>query len=83
MLPLICRLQKGIRVVEFADLDLTDYNAPMSAGAAPRDPKAARGLWRELLRAALRRMPGGADLIRLRKMPVDLDGRTKPLGAAQ
>ena len=35
-------------------------------------------MWRDL-RAALRRMPGGADLIRLRKMPVDLDGRPNPL----
>jgi CelD/BcsL family acetyltransferase involved in cellulose biosynthesis len=35
-------------------------------------------LWHDLL-AALRRLPGGADLIRLRKMPVDLDGRPNPL----
>jgi CelD/BcsL family acetyltransferase involved in cellulose biosynthesis len=35
-------------------------------------------LWRDL-KAALRRMSGGADLIRLRKMPVDLDGRPNPL----
>jgi CelD/BcsL family acetyltransferase involved in cellulose biosynthesis len=78
LLPLIRRLQKGIRIVEFADLELTDYNAPMLTAAAPRDAKGARALWRDL-RAALRRMPGGADLIRLRKMPVDLDGRPNPL----
>src|ERR1700742_4646292 len=45
LLPLIRRLQKGIRIVEFADLDLTDYNAPMLGSAAPRDAKAARALW--------------------------------------
>src|SRR5450755_2061967 len=78
LLPLIRRLQNGIRIVEFADLELTDYNAPVLGAAAPRDARAARAMWRELL-AALRRLPGGADLIRLRKMPVDLDGRPNPL----
>src|SRR3954449_11455126 len=65
LLPLIRRRQKGVRIVEFADLDLTDYNAPLLGGAAPRDAKAARALWRDL-KAALRRSPGGADLMRLR-----------------
>ena len=78
MFPLIRRLQNGIRIVEFADLELTDYNAPVLGAAAPRDAKAARALWRDLL-TALRRLPGGADLIRLRKMPIDLDGRPNPL----
>lgn len=78
LLPLIRRRQNGIRIVEFADLDLTDYNAPLLGPAAPRDATAARTLWRHL-RAALRRMSGGADLVRLRKIPVGLDGRTNPL----
>ena len=78
MLPLIRRRHNNIRIVEFADLDLTDYNAPLLGTAAPRDARAARALWRDLL-TALRRMPGGADLIRLRKIPVDLDGRPNPL----
>jgi CelD/BcsL family acetyltransferase involved in cellulose biosynthesis len=78
LLPLIRRVQNGIRIVEFADLALTDYNAPMLGSAAPHDTKAVRTLWRDLL-AALRRLPGGADLIRLRKMPIDLDGRPNPL----
>jgi CelD/BcsL family acetyltransferase involved in cellulose biosynthesis len=78
LLPLIRRLHNGIRVVEFADLALTDYNAPVLDAAMPRDAKAARALWRDLA-TALRRMPGGADLIRLRKMPVQLDNRPNPL----
>jgi CelD/BcsL family acetyltransferase involved in cellulose biosynthesis len=78
LLPLVCRVQNGVRIVEFADLDLTDYNAPILGNAAPRDAKAAHALWRDLL-AALRRMQGAADLIRLRKMPIDLDGRPNPL----
>jgi CelD/BcsL family acetyltransferase involved in cellulose biosynthesis len=78
LLPLIRRIHKGIRIVEPADLDLTDYNAPLLGPAAPRDEKAARAMWTDL-RDALRRLPGGADLIRLRKMPVETDGRPNPL----
>jgi CelD/BcsL family acetyltransferase involved in cellulose biosynthesis len=78
LLPLIRRIHNGIRIVEPADLDLTDYNAPVLGTAAPRDAKAARAMWKDL-RDALRRLPGGADLIRLRKMPVELDGRPNPL----
>jgi len=78
LLPLILRPQDGIRIVEFADLDLTDYNAPLLGPAAPRDASSARRMWRDLL-AALRKLPGAADLVRLRKLPVDLDGRPNPL----
>jgi CelD/BcsL family acetyltransferase involved in cellulose biosynthesis len=78
LLPLIRRKQDNVAVVEFADLNLTDYNAPIFGSAAPRDAKAARALWRSLL-SALRRMPDRADLIRLRKVPADLDGKPNPL----
>lgn len=78
LLPLIRRNQGDTAIVEFADLNLTDYNAPILGSAAPRDAKAARALWRSLL-TALRRMPDTADLIRLRKLPVDLDGKPNPL----
>ena len=78
LLPLVRRSQKGIRIVEFADLALTDYNAPLLGSAAPSDPRAVRVMWEDLL-AALRRMPGGADLLRLHKMPVALGGGPNPL----
>jgi CelD/BcsL family acetyltransferase involved in cellulose biosynthesis len=78
LLPLIRRRHKRMRIVEPADLGLTDYNAPLLGPAAPRDAKAARAMWNDL-RAALRRLPGGADLIRLRKMPVETGGRPNPL----
>ena len=78
LLPLVRRLHNGIRVVEFADLALTDYNAPVLGTAWPRDAAAAQALWRDLA-AALRRLPGGCDLIRLRKMPADLGGKPNPL----
>jgi CelD/BcsL family acetyltransferase involved in cellulose biosynthesis len=78
LLPLIRRKQGDRAIVEFADLNLTDYNAPILGSAAPRDAKAARAMWRSLL-TALRRVPDAADLIRLRKVPVDLDGKPNPL----
>jgi CelD/BcsL family acetyltransferase involved in cellulose biosynthesis len=78
LLPLIRRREGSIRIIEFADLELTDYNAPLVGSAAPRDAAAARAFWRDL-RAALRKLPGGADLIRLRKVAPDLDGRPNPL----
>jgi CelD/BcsL family acetyltransferase involved in cellulose biosynthesis len=78
LLPLIRRRQNNIAIVEFADLDLTDYNAPILGAAAPRDARGARVFWHSLL-SALRRMPDPADLIRLRKLAVDLDGRPNPL----
>ena len=78
LLPLILRRQDDIAIVEFADLDLTDYNAPILGCAAPRDAGAARAMWRSLL-SALRRMSDRPDLIRLRKVPVDLDGKPNPI----
>ena len=78
LLPLIRRRQGRIAIIEFADLDLTDYNAPFLGPAAPRDAKGVRELWRSLL-LALRRMPDAADLIRLRKLPVEFAGKPSPL----
>ena len=78
LLPLIRRQQEKIATIEFADLNLTDYNAPILGSAAPRDARAARALWQSLL-SALRGMQDAADLIRLRKMPIDLDGKPNPL----
>ena len=78
LLPLIRRRQNGIAIVEFADCDLTDYNAPLLGPAAPREAKGAAALWRDLV-SALRKLPDGADLLRFRKMPVELAGQPNPL----
>jgi CelD/BcsL family acetyltransferase involved in cellulose biosynthesis len=78
LLPLVRHARRGLRIIEFADLDLTDYNAPLLGPAAPRDAAGAQAMWRGLL-AVLKRLQGGADLIRLRKLPHDLDGRPNPL----
>ena len=45
LLPLIRRLHRGIRTIEFADMDITDYNAQMLGAAAPRDREAALPCW--------------------------------------
>ena len=78
LLPLVRRARRGLSIIEFADLDLTDYNAPLLGPAAPRDAAGAQAMWRDLV-VALKCMPGGADLIRLRKLPRNLDGRPNPL----
>ncbi|MCA6126119.1 GNAT family N-acetyltransferase [Bradyrhizobium sp. WSM 1704] len=78
LLPLIRHRQGRLHIVEFADLNLTDFNAPLLGPAAPRDAAMARQLWRDL-QMALRRSRGGADLIRLRKMPIRLASRSNPL----
>ena len=78
LLPLIRRRQGRIAVIEFADLDLTDYNAPFLGSAAPRDATAVRELWHSLL-SALRRTPDAADLVRFRKLAVELGGKPNPL----
>ena len=78
LIPLIHRVRNGVRIVEFADLDLTDYNAPLLAFGISRDALDERALCRALL-AALRKLPERVDLVRLRKMPAIVDGRANPL----
>jgi CelD/BcsL family acetyltransferase involved in cellulose biosynthesis len=78
LVPLIRRVQRGVRIVEFADLGLTDYNAPILDCEAPADEAGARVLCQALL-AALRRLPDGVDLIRLRKMPANVGGKPNSL----
>jgi CelD/BcsL family acetyltransferase involved in cellulose biosynthesis len=80
LVPLVRRVHKGIRLVEFPDLGLTDYNAPLLGPGAPRDAAEARALCLALV-AALRRLPEPADLIRMQKMPAMIGGRPNPLVA--
>lgn len=73
-LPLIIRRQAGQRVLQFADLDLTDYNAPILGPAAPTSAADAALLWRSIVAA----LPP-VDLIDFRKMPPSIDGRPNPI----
>jgi CelD/BcsL family acetyltransferase involved in cellulose biosynthesis len=74
LLPLIRRRHSRLTMVEFADLGLTDYNAPLLGPAAPRDRTEAAALWRAV-RAAL----PPADLALFTKMPASVGGRANPL----
>ena len=76
-LPLVRREIDGLRVIEFADGQLTDCNAPIVGPGAPRDAHGAAHLWR-LLRASL----PAADILRLEKMPRHVDGAINPLALA-
>jgi len=80
LVPLICREQNGISLVEFADLGVSDFNAPILAPDAPHDFAGVRAMNSALL-AALHRLPDRPDLIRLKKMPADIQGRPNPLVA--
>ena len=80
LLPLIRRMKNGIRIVEFADLGVTDYNAPVLGFVAPHDRVEARALCQALL-AGLRNLPEGVDLLRLRKMPANIGGVPNPLAS--
>jgi CelD/BcsL family acetyltransferase involved in cellulose biosynthesis len=81
LVPLISRNHHGVRLVEFADLGVSDYNAPILACGAPRDSASLHAIGRALL-AALHRLPDRPDLVRLKKMPAEIRGRPNPLVAS-
>src|SRR5215472_4601590 len=64
LVPLASRIHHGVRLVEFADLGVSDYNAPILACGAPQDAASHRAIGHALL-AALRRLPDRPDLVRL------------------
>jgi CelD/BcsL family acetyltransferase involved in cellulose biosynthesis len=74
LLPLIRRRLGSMHVIEFADLWVTDYNAPLVAPEIPATVEGAHALW-EQVRIALPK----ADLIRLTKMPLAAGSRGNPL----
>jgi CelD/BcsL family acetyltransferase involved in cellulose biosynthesis len=73
-LPLVRTEGNGLRRIEFADLGVTDYNAPILGQAAPSLREGAALLWQQIRKA----LPE-SDLIHFRKMPVSLKGRPNPL----
>lgn len=76
MLPLIQRRTGPFAMIEFADLDATDCNAPALGSAAPTNRDEAVAAWRQLSETAF----VGADVVRLGKMPTAIGGRPNPLG---
>ncbi|HMK79917.1 MAG TPA: GNAT family N-acetyltransferase [Xanthobacteraceae bacterium] len=73
VLPLVRRRQRALRIIEFADQGVSDSNAPLLGPAAPASAADARLMW-DAVCAAL-----DADVVRLRKMPPQIEGRANPL----
>jgi CelD/BcsL family acetyltransferase involved in cellulose biosynthesis len=78
VVPMISHLRRGIRIVEFADLGVSDNNAPILALDAALDAAAADAIGKALI-DALRALPDRFDLLRLKKMPAQIGGRPNPL----
>jgi CelD/BcsL family acetyltransferase involved in cellulose biosynthesis len=73
-LPLLCRGVGTLQVVEFADLNMTDFNAPLLGPASPRTPADAQEAWKAVKRA----LPS-CDAVRFTKMPPMIGARPNPL----
>jgi CelD/BcsL family acetyltransferase involved in cellulose biosynthesis len=72
-LALIRRVDRGLRVIEFADDGVSDYNCPILGPASPSNFVAAQALW-----LAIRSALPPADLLRFTKMPAEVAGRPNP-----
>ena len=73
LLPLCARRIYGVNVVQFADLGVSDYNAPILAKNFDPAPAQWRRLWRRIL-AAL----GLGGVLRFKNMPRRIAGRSNP-----
>lgn len=80
LVPMISHVRRGIRIVEFADLGVSDNNAPILALDAALDAVAMDAIGGALVEA-LRALPDCFDLLRLRKMPAHVSGKPNPLVA--
>ncbi|MBR0847610.1 GNAT family N-acetyltransferase [Bradyrhizobium diazoefficiens] len=78
LVPMVSRVKGGIRVVEFADLGVSDNNAPILAGDAVLDAAAMQAIGNALVEG-LRALPDRFDLLRLKKMPAQVGGKPNPL----
>ncbi|MCT8991246.1 GNAT family N-acetyltransferase [Chelativorans sp. SCAU2101] len=74
ILPLCLYRKKGLRVISFADLGVTDYAAPVIARDAPRGRREIEGMIRALLGA----LPS-CDLVHFQKLPAEIEGVSNPL----
>ncbi|MBV9404269.1 MAG: GNAT family N-acetyltransferase [Acidobacteriaceae bacterium] len=72
-LPLICRSEGSLRLIEFADYGVSDYNGPILGRCAPTQVGDARLLWRAIGSSLPR-----ADLVRFTKMPIHVEYRPNP-----
>jgi len=70
LFPLCKRRRHGILTIEFPDLNVSDYNAPLIAGDFDPSADEMKVLWARIRRALPR-----ADLVFFDKVPALLDGR--------
>lgn len=78
VVPLVSHVRRGIRIIEFADFGVSDNNAPILASDAALDAAAMDAIGQALV-GALRALPDGFDLLRLKKMPAQIGGKPNPL----
>lgn len=78
VVPLVSHVRRGIRILEFADFGVSDNNAPILASDAALDAVAMDAIGQALV-GALRALPDGFDLLRLKKMPAQIGGKPNPL----
>ncbi|MFK4491414.1 GNAT family N-acetyltransferase [Bradyrhizobium sp. USDA 336] len=78
VVPMISHVRRGIRIVEFADLGVSDNNAPILALDASLDAGTADAINTALI-GTLRALPDRFDLLRLKKMPAEVGGKPNPL----
>ena len=78
LVPMISRSKGGVRIVEFADLGVSDNNAPALALDSACDAAGARAIGDALVNG-LRALPDRFDLSRLQKMSAYLGGKPNPL----
>lgn len=78
VVPMASHVRRGIRIVEFADFGVSDNNAPILASDAALDAAAMDAIGQALV-GALRALPDGFDLLRLKKMPAQIGGKPNPL----
>jgi len=74
ILPLCLRMQDGLRVIEGADLEVSDYIAPVMGADFYPSTAEVSAIWGEA-----RKLLPAADLIRLSKMPAMLGLTPNPL----
>ncbi|MGO4871859.1 MAG: GNAT family N-acetyltransferase [Roseiarcus sp.] len=72
--PLCRRRWRGLATIEFPDLGLSDYNAPLTAPDLDLDAAEIRDLWDQIHRG----LPP-ADIVRFDKVPTTFRGRDNPI----
>lgn len=78
LVPMMSHIRRGIRIVEFADLGVSDNNAPILSCDANFDAAGAEAISAALV-DGLRSQPDGFDLLRLKKMPGYVGAKPNPL----